>query len=48
MECCDTCSRYERCPQADECCPKCENYDDCMYGDESVKENLDEDEEEWE
>ncbi|MFH1287213.1 MAG: hypothetical protein ABII25_00755 [bacterium] len=49
MECCDTCSKYERCPQSDECCPKCENYDDCMYGgDESIKENLDEDEEEWE
>ncbi|MEW6087445.1 MAG: hypothetical protein AB1498_04010 [bacterium] len=48
MECCDTCSRYDHCPQADECCPKCESYDDCMYGEESVKEDLDEDEDEWE
>lgn len=48
MECCDTCSRYEHCPQVDECCPKCESYDDCMYGDSSIKEGLDEDENEWE
>ena len=47
MECCDSCSRYELCPQAEECCPKCENYDDCNHGGDSVKEDSDDDEEEW-